>query len=59
MGALQGIPTLEHKTLEGSGAPIPLHKSDHDHGDQDLRCELHVVDGTFALLTLHRTLLMR
>jgi hypothetical protein len=57
MGALQGVLILEHETLEGSGAPIPLHKS--DHGDQDLRCELHVVDGTFALLTLHRTLLMR
>jgi hypothetical protein len=57
MGALQGVLTLEHETLEGSGAPISLHKS--DHGDQDLRCELPVVDGTFALLTLHRTLLMR
>lgn len=57
MCALQGAPALKQEALEGSGVPIPLHKS--DHGDQDLRCDLHIMDGNIVLLTLHRTLSMR
>jgi hypothetical protein len=36
----------QKEALEGSGVPISIHNS--KHGDQDLRCELHVLDGSFA-----------